>query len=231
MAGDVETFQAELNAIIEDQAWRFGPVRVRRVEHLRPRRTITHRIVDANGRRMLINADLSVEHAAKLLHNRHRMRLGLDHEEQRVRRLVGDAFEGMLTRPARVMLADADGCERNSFLCFGVEVDLLDETLSSRPHLLDYRPYSDGKIETLEGPRVNLNDLDASDSPLSRTVRHAQQSEIRHILVMRDVRPEAFGDATWFRKLEALANRVTLVVEMCGAPTSDHGWKTVELTS
>ncbi len=143
MTTDAQVFQDEVNAIIAEQAWRFGPVRVRRIEHRHPRRTVTHRIVDANGRRMSIGADLPAEFAAKRLHNRHMKRMQLDHEEQRVRNIVAATFEGLLHRPARVMLVDSDGAERNSFMCFAVELDLLDDTLRRASHLLDYRPYTD----------------------------------------------------------------------------------------
>lgn len=142
MNHDTAAFRNALNERIDEMAWKFGPVRIRTVDYRRPRHEQIRHITDRRGRRMAVSAGLDVNAVAARLHNRHMKRLGLDHEERRVRLMIEDEFKNLLRKPARVMLADADEDHRNSFMCFAVHVDLLDETLEWRPHLLDYRPYS-----------------------------------------------------------------------------------------
>lgn len=87
----------------------------------------------------------------------------------------------------------------------------------------------DWRVETLEGPQVNLNDLEVRESPLSQMVRHAVSSERDYIVVMQGVPPAAMADAEWRGKLERMARNVRLVIAMNGPPGHLHGWKLADL--
>jgi hypothetical protein len=87
----------------------------------------------------------------------------------------------------------------------------------------------DWRVEVLEGRQVNLNDLEARESPLSRMVRHAVSSDKDYLVVIHGVPPEAVADEPWRRKLEGLARNVRLIVAMDGPPGHLHGWKLADL--
>ena len=156
-----DAFRAAVNARIADRAWRFGPVKVRTAEYRRPRQEAVHLVTDAKGRRMAIGVKVDPGLAADRLHNRHMKRVRLDHDERMARLAVDGQFEGLLRKPPRVMLADADEDHRNSFMCFCVEIELLDETLEWRSHLLDYRPYSSAGDALARFARVQRRRLKA----------------------------------------------------------------------
>lgn len=87
----------------------------------------------------------------------------------------------------------------------------------------------DWRVEVLEAPQINLNDLDHKDSPLSRTVRHAVSSDNEYVTVFQGAPPEAMMDEDWRRRLERLARMVRVVIAMKGPPAQLHGWKMADL--
>jgi len=87
----------------------------------------------------------------------------------------------------------------------------------------------DWRVEKLEAPRMNLNDLEHPESPLSRTVRHAVSSDLTYVLILRDFRPEALEDDEYVRKLARLASMVKVVLSMDGPPARTRGWRLADL--
>ena len=87
----------------------------------------------------------------------------------------------------------------------------------------------DWRVETLEAPQVNLNDLEHRESPLSRIVRHAVSSDHEYVIVFQGTIPAALADDEWRGKLERLARQVRIVVAMDGPPGQLHGWKMADL--
>lgn len=103
------------------------------------------------------------------------------------------------------------------------------ETVTDIARTLDWR------IETLDADRLNLNDLEASTSPLRAMLRHASQSDRTYAIVVRGVVPEMLEDP----RLASMAiyasrhNQLVLVMEgnppespfeACMLPAEEEGF-------
>lgn len=87
----------------------------------------------------------------------------------------------------------------------------------------------DWRVETFEASHVNLNDLEARDSPLSQSVRHAISSEHTYVFVMQGFPPEAMQDMAYVNRLSRIARNLRIVLAMEGPPAQLHGWRLADL--
>lgn len=85
------------------------------------------------------------------------------------------------------------------------------------------------RVETLEASQVNLNDLEARDSPLSQKVRHAVSSDLIYVFVLQGFPPAAMQDAAYVNRLARLARNLRIVLAMDGPPAQLHGWRLADL--
>lgn len=133
---------AAVNAGIEDNGYKFGPVKMRRMKAHLPERAETWGLTDANGRRSVVGIDADPQRIVNVLYNRNKHRMPLDSETRTVQRYMDDAFEGLARGRVDIVLRDALDGRRDSFLCFQVDLDLLSPSLAWRRHRIDWRPYS-----------------------------------------------------------------------------------------
>lgn len=169
-----ERLEAMINAVMEDCAYKFGPISVRRMTAHQPKREDVWCATDANGRRSVAGIDTPADSFVRKLHCHHKHRIPLDHETRRVREMMKDAFEDLTASRIDVAYADSMDGDRNSFLCYQVDLDLLTPALAWRRHRIDWRPYSsagESLIRILVHQRRRLKALGGLDGERRDTLK------------------------------------------------------------
>jgi len=87
----------------------------------------------------------------------------------------------------------------------------------------------DWRIDDIDAVRTNFNDLEVRESPLSRKVSFAQESDIQHVVVVQSAAPALVQEPAYRALMERMAFDIPVVLCMAEIPAGDHGWTVVDL--
>lgn len=83
----------------------------------------------------------------------------------------------------------------------------------------------DWRVETLEASHINLNDLDAPQSPLAQTIRHAVNSDSTYVIVIQGDAAALLADERSEQRLARLARSLKIILAVERPPGHLRGWR------